>query len=119
MLHISDEMKKARLKLPRSMIISMVLNTSMQLLYLVTVLFTIGDVNVVSSGPLPILQVYYQATDSRLATNFFVSMLGMIFTLALFNIFASYPDYYGLFSGIMASRSQLPSHIFTELPSYR
>jgi amino acid transporter len=88
-LHISDEVKKARLQLPRSMITSVVLNAFMQFIFMITVLFTIGDVNVVSSDPLPIIQVYYQATASRPATNLFVSMLGIIFTFSFFNIFAS------------------------------
>ncbi|KAJ8112811.1 hypothetical protein OPT61_g4908 [Boeremia exigua] len=88
-LHISDEVKKARLQLSRSMISSVVVNALMQFVYMVTVLFTIGDVNLVSSHPLPIIQVYYQATGSKSATNVFISMLGIIFTIAFFNVFAS------------------------------
>jgi choline transport protein len=88
-LHISDEVKKARLQLPRSMITSVVLNAFMQFTYMITVLFTIGDVNLVSSNLLPIIQVYYQATGSRAVTNLFVSMLGIIFTFSFFNVFAS------------------------------
>lgn len=61
----------------------------MQFAYMITVLFTVGDVAVVSADPLPILQVYYQATGSRWATNLFVSMLAIIFIIAYFNVFAS------------------------------
>mgnify|MGYP004502780569 CR=1 FL=1 len=89
MIHISDEVKKARVQLPRSMITCVVLNASMQFAYMITVLFTIGDIDVVSADPLPILQVYYQATGSKPATNLFVAMLAIIFILGFFNIFAS------------------------------
>ena len=88
-IHISDEVKKARLQLPRSMITSVILNALMQFTYMVTVLFTIGDVDVVSADPLPIIQVYYQATGSRAATNAFVSILAITLFVSFFNIFAS------------------------------
>lgn len=71
------------------MITSVVLNAVMQFLYMLTVLFTIGDVSVVSTDPLPIIQVYYQATGSKPATNLFVSMLAIIIFISFFNVFAS------------------------------
>lgn len=71
------------------MITSVVLNAIMQFLFMITVLFTIGDVELVSAAPLPIIQVYYQATGSRPATNFFVAMLAIIFFISFFNVFAS------------------------------
>jgi choline transport protein len=86
---MSDEVKKARIRVPRSMITSVVLNAVMQFAYMLTVLFTIGDVDVVSADPLPIIQVYYQATGSKPATNLFVSMLAIIFFVSFFNVFAS------------------------------
>jgi amino acid transporter len=88
-LHMSDEVKKARLHVPRSMITSVILNAVMQFAYVITVLFTIGDVDVVSKDFLPIIQVYYQATGSKAATNLFVIMLGIIIFVAFFNVFAS------------------------------
>lgn len=86
---MSDEVKKARLRVPRSMITSVILNAVMQFAYMLTVLFTIGDVEVVSADFLPIIQVYYQATGSKPATNLFVVMLGIIIFIAFFNVFAS------------------------------
>jgi hypothetical protein len=41
---MSDEVKRARIRVPRSMIFSGVVNGIMPFLYMVTVLFTIGDV---------------------------------------------------------------------------
>lgn len=86
---MSDEVKKARIRVPKSMITSVILNAVMQFAYMLTVLFTIGDVNRVAQDPLPIIQVYYQATGSKSATNLFVAMLGLIFFISFFNVFAS------------------------------
>ncbi|KAF2023323.1 hypothetical protein EK21DRAFT_81192 [Setomelanomma holmii] len=88
-LHMSDEVKRARVRVPRSMIFSVVVNAIMQFLYLITVLFCIGDVDLVSTSPLPIIQVYYQATGSRAATNLFVFMFIFIIFVSFFNVFAS------------------------------
>lgn len=88
-LHMSDEVKKCRIRVPRSMIASVVLNAVMQFAYMITVLFTIGDVDLVSGDPLPIIQVYYQATKSKPATNLFVVMLAIIIFVSFFNVFAS------------------------------
>jgi choline transport protein len=89
LLHMSDEVKSARIRVPRSMIISVVVNATMQFLYLITVLFCIGDVDRVTASSLPIIEVYYQATGSRAATNFFVFMLLFIIMVSFFNVFAS------------------------------
>jgi amino acid transporter len=71
------------------MIFSVVVNGIMQFLYLITVMFTIGDVNRVSASPLPIAEVYYQATGSRAATNLFMFNFIYILFVSFFNIFAS------------------------------
>jgi choline transport protein len=71
------------------MVTAVVANAVMQFLYMMTVLSAIGDVEVVLADPLPILQVYYQATGSKAATNFFVAMLAVLVTVAFFNCFAS------------------------------
>jgi len=86
---MSGEVKKARVRVPHSMITSVVLNAVMQFTYMITVLYTIGDVDVVAADPLPIIQVYYQATGSKAATNLFVVMFGIIIFISFFNVFAS------------------------------
>lgn len=88
-LHMSDEVKLARVRLPRSMIFATVVNAIMQTLFMITVLFCIGDVTSVSASPLPIIEVYYQATGSRAATNLFVFMLAFMIFASFFNVFAS------------------------------
>ncbi|KAH7066031.1 amino acid/polyamine transporter I [Paraphoma chrysanthemicola] len=88
-LHMSDEVRRARVRVPRSMIFSVVVNATMQFLYLLTVLFCIGDVDAVSASPLPIIQVYYQATGSRAVTTLFLFMFAFILFVSFFNVFAS------------------------------
>ncbi|KAH6065180.1 hypothetical protein HBI67_124890 [Parastagonospora nodorum] len=88
-LHMSDEVKGARVRVPRAMIFSVVVNATMQFLYMVTVLFCIGDVDRVTASPLPIIEVYYQATGSRAATNVFVFMFIFIIFVSFVNVFAS------------------------------
>lgn len=54
---MSDEVKKARVQVPRSMVTAVVANAVMQFLYMMTVLFAIGDIERALADPLPILQV--------------------------------------------------------------
>ncbi|KAF2786422.1 amino acid transporter [Melanomma pulvis-pyrius CBS 109.77] len=111
-LHMSDEVKKARIRIPRSMITSVVLNAIMQFAYMLTVLFTLGDIDVVSADPLPIIQVYYQATGSKAATNLFVIMIAIIIFIAFFNVFASVSRLLWAFS----RDNGLPfSHVFAKV----
>ncbi|KAI4939916.1 uncharacterized protein J4E92_001203 [Alternaria infectoria] len=88
-IHMSDEVKQAHTRVPRSIVFSVAMNGLMQLLYMITVLFTIGDVHRASASPLPIIEVYYQATGSKAATNLFMFMLVYIIFVSFFNIFAS------------------------------
>ena len=54
-------------------------------------MFCIGDVDTVVNTPtlLPIIEIYYQATKSKAATNLLVAMIALILFISLFNIFAS------------------------------
>lgn len=90
----------------------------MQWAFVICLLFTIGDVNLVANTPtgLPIIEVNYQATNSKAATNVLVVGLAVIVFLAEFNIFASvsrltwtFARDHGLpFSGIFSKVSYTP-----------
>lgn len=73
------------------MILSVISNAAMQFTYVTCLLFTIGDVDRVSTTPtgLPIIEVYYQATGSKSATNLFVGVFALLFFISFFNILAS------------------------------
>jgi choline transport protein len=86
---MSDEVNDARVRVPHSMIFSVVVNAIMQFSYMITVLFCIGDIDRVSSSNLPIIEVYYQATGSKAATNVFLCMFMFSIFVSFFNIFAS------------------------------
>ncbi|PSN70490.1 hypothetical protein BS50DRAFT_585901 [Corynespora cassiicola Philippines] len=88
-LHMSDEVLKARTHVPRSMLTSVALNALLQTAFMLTLAFSIGDPALVTTSPLPIIQVYYQATGSKPATNVLVSMLGIVFFISFFNVYAS------------------------------
>ena len=73
------------------MITAVTLNSIMQFAFMVCLLYCIGDFDKVSTTPtlIPIIEVYYEATKSKHATNILVSMMLLILFVALFNIFAS------------------------------
>jgi choline transport protein len=73
------------------MITAVTLNSIMQFAFTICLMFTLGDLDKVENTPtgLPIIEVYYQATKSKPATNLLVVMIALILVISLFNIFAS------------------------------
>ncbi|OCL09436.1 amino acid transporter [Glonium stellatum] len=93
-IHMSDEVKKVRTRIPRSLWVAVVSNAIMMFGFIICLLFSLGDaadVASISSSPtgLPIIEVYYQATGSKAVTNILVAFLAIICFFALFNMFAS------------------------------
>ena len=86
-----DEIKKVRTRTPQSIIIATISNAIMLFAFVICLLFTIGNVDLVTNTPtgVPLIEVYYQATNSKPATTFFTLMPVIIFLFALFNVFAS------------------------------
>lgn len=82
-------MKKVRTRVPRSIILTCVVNSVMLIIFATILLFYMGPLDEIISTPLPILWVIYQITGSRIAANVLVSILATIIGFALFNIFAS------------------------------
>ena len=73
------------------MMLAVVLNTVLALGFLITVLFCIGDVAaaVGTSTGFPIIQILYQATDSKAGATVIVCMILFSTMIALFGVFAS------------------------------
>jgi amino acid transporter len=86
-----DEVKGARTRVPHSMITAVVLNSIMQFGFVMALMFCIGDVDKVTNSPtgLPIIEVLYEATKSKPATNFLLVMIAFVLFVSLFNILAS------------------------------
>jgi amino acid transporter len=63
----------------------------MQFGFGICLLYTIGNVNAVTNTPtgLPIIEVYYQATQSVATTNVLILAIASVIFVALFNVLAS------------------------------
>ena len=63
----------------------------MMFAFVICLLYTIGDPDKVTKTPtrLPILEVYYQATNNKHAASFLVVMLAFNLFIAQFNLLAS------------------------------
>jgi choline transport protein len=88
---LGDEVKNVRTTVPYSIISTVVSNTVLLFAFVITLLYTIGDLDTVlgDTTGLPIIQVYYQATKSKAATNVLVVMLAVILFSCLCNTLAS------------------------------
>jgi choline transport protein len=85
-----DEVKKVRTRAPQSIIIATISNAVMLFGFVILLLFTLGDVELVTNYPtIPLIEVYYQATNSKPATTILVLMPAIILEFALFNCYAS------------------------------
>ena len=84
-------MKKVRIRIPRSIVIAAVTNSVMLFAFVICLLFTIGDIDQVENTPtgVPLIEVFYQATKSKTATNFLTCMPAIVLSFAMFNSFAS------------------------------
>lgn len=88
-LEAGDEVKKVRTRVPRSMIIACTVNSAMLIVFATILLFYMGPLDDVLDTPLPLLWIIYSITGSKVAANVLISLIAIIFFLALFNIFAS------------------------------
>lgn len=72
------------------MVLTVVINTIFAFGFIICLLYTIGDVNaVLNSTSLPILTVFYGATNSVAATNVLMVFIIFVSIVGDFSIFAS------------------------------
>lgn len=88
-LHMIDETKLPRKRIPLAMLYSVSFNAILMFAYILAVLFCVGDYEAVKASPLPILEVYLQATKSLTVATVLVVVQAAINLLALFNCLAS------------------------------
>ncbi|KAK1522373.1 LPXTG-domain-containing protein [Colletotrichum costaricense] len=88
-IHMSDEVRKARTRVPRSVILACVVNSVMLFVFVTILLFYIGPLDDLSTAPLPLIYVIYNATGSKAASNTLVSLVAVIIFFASFNMLAS------------------------------
>ena len=88
-LHMIDETKKPRERVPKTMIFSILGNLTMQFAYAVVLLSFMGDVESVMTSSAPLLIIYYNTTKSKTIAVILFMMHMLILALAVFNILAS------------------------------
>jgi amino acid transporter len=90
-LHMSDEVKKVRTRVPHSIIFAVTSNAVMMFGWVLVLLFRLGDFDKVAGSKtgLPLIEVYYEATRSKTFTTLLVLMPAYLQFCALFNVFAS------------------------------
>ncbi|KAJ5876374.1 uncharacterized protein N7529_001958 [Penicillium soppii] len=90
-IHMAEEIKNAKVVVPRSMIYGTLINGTLAFCYLIAILYCMGDYTEALTSPTgyPIITIAYQATGSKAAT-FVLMALGMLpGWIALFNGLAS------------------------------
>lgn len=88
---LGAEVKRVRTRAPYSIISSVISNAIMQWAFIICLLYSIGNIDAVTNTPtgLPIIEVFYQATNSKAVTNVFVVAIAIVIFVSLFNVFAS------------------------------
>jgi choline transport protein len=86
-----DEVKDPSRRVPQSMVLSIVINGGMALVFMIVVLFTLGDPATALATPTgyPIIQVLYGATKSKAGTTVIMVCLLWNGLVALFSALAS------------------------------
>ncbi len=83
-------MKKPKINVSCAMILIMILNSIVQSMWILVVLYRFDDFDVIVNAfdDLAIINVFINATHSRVVTTLFVIFHIIIFFILLFNIFA-------------------------------
>lgn len=90
-LHMAAEVKNAPLRVPQSMILSVLINGLLAWGAIITILFCIGDPIEVSQTPysLPIVQILLNSTGSIGATTTIMTLILFVGVVAVFSTLAS------------------------------
>lgn len=88
---MSEETTRANVNIPRAMIGSIAINGLTGFAYILTVLYSIDDIDTVlaSTTGYPIIEVFHQATNNPKAATALMCSVIIIFVMASFGIMAS------------------------------
>ena len=88
---MSEETHQAPINIPRAMIWAVIINGVAAFAYIVTILYSITDVDTVLATPTgyPIIEVFLEATNNPRAATAMMCSVILIFSMALFGITAS------------------------------
>jgi choline transport protein len=89
--HMSEEIEHAELVVPRALIASVALNGALGFGFLIALLFSMGDVQGALDTPTgyPLIEIFYQATKSKRATNAMICGIVASAVAAVFGLMAS------------------------------
>lgn len=89
--HMSEEIEHAEMVVPRALITSVVLNGVLGFGFLIALLFSMGDVQRALDSPTgnPLIEIFYQATQSKRATNAAIFGIVASAVAAVFGLMAS------------------------------
>ena len=89
--HMSEEIEDAEYVVPKALITSVVLNGVLGFGFLIALLFSMGDLEAALSSPTgyPIIEIFYQATESKRATNAIIAGLVCSAVCAVLGLMAS------------------------------
>ncbi|KAL1967170.1 hypothetical protein VTN77DRAFT_3461 [Rasamsonia byssochlamydoides] len=78
--HMTEEMKSASREAPKAIILSVALGAVTGLAFLLTLCFCIGDINETAntSTGVPVIQIFYDSTGSKVGACFLASMVAVI-----------------------------------------
>ncbi|GKZ37811.1 hypothetical protein AbraIFM66950_009600 [Aspergillus brasiliensis] len=88
--HMTEEMKSASKQAPQAIILSVVLGAITGFAFLLVLCFCIGDIATTqnSATGVPVIQIFYDSTGSKVAACFLASMIAVIVIVAGNNILA-------------------------------
>ncbi|KAF2742083.1 amino acid transporter [Sporormia fimetaria CBS 119925] len=89
MLHMIDETRKPRERVPKAMIGAVLSNGVLTFAYTIVLMFFIGDEQFVTESASPVIAIFYQATKSKAATTIIVCMHMLVLLVGVFNCIAS------------------------------
>jgi choline transport protein len=90
-IHMSDEVKDAPMRVPRSIWMTVVINAVFCWVFSICILYYLGDYTKVLESPtgLPFIELVYEATKSKPATNLIVVLVLLVSIVGNFSIIAS------------------------------
>ncbi|OJJ42864.1 hypothetical protein ASPZODRAFT_104610 [Penicilliopsis zonata CBS 506.65] len=88
--HMTEEMKSAAKEAPRAIVLSVVLGCITGFAFLLTLCFCIGDLTTTAdtSTGVPVLQIFYDSTGSKVGACFLASMISIVVIVASNNLLA-------------------------------
>jgi choline transport protein len=89
--HMAEEVESASIVVPRSIITTVILNGTLGLLFLLVMLFTLGDISTAISTPTgyPMIAIFYNATGSLAAATAMTSIFAAVATFATIAVMAA------------------------------